>query len=105
MITVQFLEDDDIIQPDDWCRPLMLMTMSGGHSDHMSYKSMYSGTPENNVRWVQVCDVLGPVWKGKRVHDYHAVAHIQLEFVRGNVPISHRQDMKDYRSYAKLWED
>lgn len=105
MITAQFLQNDDVIAPDDWCRPLQLVTMSGGMSDSMSFKSMYSGTPENNVRWARVKDVLGPRWKGCTKKEVNSSGFTTYEFVRGNVPPSHQLDMEYYNSYADLWED
>lgn len=104
MITAQFLENEDTILPDDWCRPLQLVTMSGGMSDSMSYRSMYSGTPENNVRWVRVRDVFGPRWKDTRVIDVNRELGT-YEFVRGNVRPSHQLDMEGYKSYADMWEE
>lgn len=104
MITAQFLQNDDVIHPDDWCRPLQLVTMSGGLSDSMSFKSMYSGTPENNVRWVRVKDVLGPRWKGCTKKEVNSSGFTPYEFVRGDVPPSHELDMEGYRSCANLWD-
>lgn len=105
MITVQFLQNDDVIDPEDWCRPLQLVTMSGGMSDSMSHKSMYSGTPENNVRWVKVKDVIGPRWKGCTKKEVNSSGFTPYEFVRGDVPPSHQLDMDHYNSYADLWEN
>lgn len=105
MITAQFLQNDDVIDPEDWCRPLQLVTMSGGMSDSMSFKSMYSGTPENNVRWVKVKDVIGPRWKGCTKKEVNSSGFTAYEFVRGDVPPSHQFDMEGFNSYSKLWED
>lgn len=103
MKTIQILEDKDTIDPEDWCRPMMLITMSGGTSDSMSFKSMYSGGPENNVMWVKVKDVIGPVWGGKTVREFNNRA-VPFEFVRGHIPVNNRLDMSGYRSCARLWE-
>lgn len=95
MISVHILEDDDTILPTDWCRPLTLCTMSGGMSDSMSSKSMYSGTPENNVAWVMVKHVFGECWDGKSVK----VINKKLgkhEFMRGTPPKEHQLNMKEY---------
>lgn len=105
MIQVQILDDDDIVEPTDWCRPLCLTTMSGGLSDSYSFKSCYSGSPENNVEWVQVQDVFGPCWRGRTVREFKMSEYsIPREFIRGNVPRSHRLDMKGYSSDAHLWQ-
>jgi hypothetical protein len=37
MINVQILEANDIVDPEDWCRPLSIVSMSGGHSDYYSF--------------------------------------------------------------------
>ena len=91
------LGEGDAVLPTDWCRPLELQTMGGGHSDALSLRNMYSGLPENNVKWVRVRDVFGPAW-------YHATvssitkAGLSYEFVRGEIPESHQLDMSDYTS-------
>jgi hypothetical protein len=104
MITVKILEDDDIIYAEDWCRPLQIVSMSGGHSDHYSFKSCYTGAPENNAKWVKVKDAVGDCWFGKTVKKYHKAMNkfgLQWEFMRGDIPKSHRLNMKGYNS---LWE-
>lgn len=96
MITVKILEPGDHVKPTDWCRPLTLVSMSGGHSDHYSFESMYSGTPENNVRWVRVEDVFGPCWFGKPASELQT--HLRYEFIRGTVPETHR--LRGHKSLA-----
>lgn len=107
MITVQILEATDTIEPTDWCRPLQITSMSGGHSDYYSFRNTYSGTPENNVKWVQVKCVLGKHWVGKTVGDFNIMMRDcagKMEFVRGNVPYSHKLDMKGYSDLSKMLE-
>jgi len=94
MIRVQLLEPQDRISPEDWCRPLCIMSMSGGMSDSISFKSVYSGTPQNNAKWVQVKHVLGAGWFGKPCEEYGN----NMEFLRGTPPQSHQLDMRDYAS-------
>jgi hypothetical protein len=104
MITIQLLEDNDIITGEEWCRPLSITTMSSGMSDHYSFKSMYSGTPENNVKWVKSKDVIGHCWFGRTVAEYHrAIADCgnRMEFVLGDIPSKHRLNMQGYNSLAK----
>lgn len=98
MITIHLLEAEDRVMPTDWCRPLQLRSMTGGHSDDYSFRSQYSGTPENNVLWAQAQHVLGAVWLGRTVSEIdRALGGSQpFEFVRGAVPPSHQLDMKDY---------
>jgi len=98
MIKIEILEDADVIRHDDWCRPLQLVSMSGGHGEGYSFRCQYSGSPENNVKWIKVNQVLGKVWFGKTVQEYHkAVSEYHtFEFVRGNIPDSHILKSGDY---------
>ena len=98
MITLQLLEAEDPVHPEDWCRPLSLSTMSGGHSDYYSFKSQYSGAPENNVKWVKVKYILGKGWHGCSVKaiDYALGEYVKYEFVRGEIPMRSRLNLKDY---------
>lgn len=104
MIAVQFLEATDVFLPDDWCRPLDIVTMSGGHSEDYSFKSCYSGTPENNVKWTRVRDVIGGVWRGATVGAFNRRGFTKYEFVRGEIPRTHRLSMGDYRSLEDTWK-
>ena len=102
MKTVQILEADDLIEAEGWCRPLLLISMSGGHSDGYSFASQYSGLPENNVRWVKVKDQFGPVWFGKMSREVNFDLGMRYEFLRGHLPSTHCLDMKDYNSLTKM---
>ena len=88
MISISILEDDDILQPTDYCRPLLLTTLSI-HSDTYSCTNTYSGLPENNVKWLRVDQYFGPIWYGKKVSALLAKLPPH-EFIRGDVPLSHR---------------
>ena len=98
MITLQLLEPDDIVEPEDWCRPLSITSMSGGHSDYYSFKSQYSGAPENNVKWVKVKYILGKPWHGKTVGDidFGLGKFVKYEFVRGDIPQRSKLSLNDY---------
>jgi hypothetical protein len=98
MITVQMLEKTDIVEPEDWCRPLSITSMSGGHSDYYSFRSQYSGAPENNVKWVKVKYILGKPWHGKTVLDIDAGLgqYVKYEFIRGDIPKRQQLDLRDY---------
>lgn len=109
MITVQILEQHDIIQATDWCRPLTLQTMSGGLSDDYSFESCYSGAPENNTKWVQASEIV-PAWVGSTVGEWVAAledcrAYVPYEFIRGDIPKEHqygktkRQLREEYTQY------
>jgi hypothetical protein len=99
MINLQLLEADDVVEPEDWCRPLSLCTMSGGYSDDYSFKSCYTGAPENNVKWVKVKYILGHGWHGKTVKqiDRGLGQFVKYEYVRGDLPMRSRLSLKDYR--------
>jgi len=106
MITVGILEKDDTIAADDWCRPLSIVSMSGGASDSYSFKSCYSGTPENNVKWVRVKHVLGPHWFGRLVSECClGDRDVSYEFLRGTPPKEHQLDMRDYNSFDTMLKD
>lgn len=99
MISVQILEADDIVDPEDWCRPLSITSMSGGHSDYYSFQSQYTGAPENNVKWVKVKYILGIASRGdKTVKELDQVLgqYVKYEFVRGDLPMRSRLSLKDY---------
>jgi hypothetical protein len=99
MITLQLLEANDIVEPEDWCRPLQLMSMNGGHSDYYSFESCYTGAPENNVKWVKVKYILGVASRGdKTVKDLDQTLgkFIKYEFVRGDLPVRSRLSLSGY---------
>ena len=98
MITLQLLEAADHVDPEDWCRPLSITTMSGGQSDYYSFKSCYSGAPENNVKWVKVKYILGKGWHGKTVKqiDRGLGEFVKYEFVRGDLPMRSRLGLNNY---------
>jgi hypothetical protein len=107
MKTVNILELDDVIDPEDWCRPLQVVSMSGGYSDHYSFQSQYTGAPENNVKWVKVKYILGKGWHGQTVRQYNICMRQfgTYEFVRGDIPDSHKLNLNDYRvtDYTKVY--
>jgi hypothetical protein len=102
MLTVQLLENEDTIKPNDWCRPLFLITMSGGMSDSMSFKSCYGGIPENNVEWCKVKHVFGKPWFGSTVAEVKNMMQEEYEFIRGDIPKSHALNMKGYTKLNEL---
>lgn len=99
MKTVEILEADDIVEPEDWCRPLSIVSMSGGQSDYYSFQSAYTGAPENNVKWVRVKYILGRGWHGKTVAeiDNGLGKWIKYEYVRGDIPQRQQLDLRDYK--------
>jgi hypothetical protein len=95
MKTIHILEADDKVRMDDWCRPLSLVSMSGGHGDGYSFRSCYSGSPENNVKWAKVNQIFGKVWNGSPVKEF-TFQGISYEFARGDIPVSHQLTEEDY---------
>ena len=98
MITLQLLEAFDTVEPEDWCRPLSIVSMSGGHSDYYSFQSQWTGAPENNVKWVKVKYILGKPWHGQTVNeiDKGLGKFVKYEFVRGDIPQRSKLSLKDY---------
>ena len=98
MKTILMLEADDVVEPEDWCRPLSIVSMSGGHSDYYSFSSQYTGAPENNVKWVKVKYILGKPWHGKTVKeiDFGLGQFVKYEFVRGDIPRRQVLSLTDY---------
>jgi len=88
MKTVNILEDHDAVLADDWCRPLALVSMSGGMSDSYSFHCQYSGRPENNVQWAKVSWIFGECWFGKTVKELNG-KWTPYEFMRGDIQESH----------------
>lgn len=109
MITLQLLERDDIVEPEDWCRPLRITSMSGGRSDNYSFKNQYTGAPENNVRWVKVKYILGKPWHGKTVKEIDDALgmFIMYEYMRGDIPARSRLSLNGYNvtDYTKVLYD
>jgi len=90
MITINILEKTDVLKKGDWCRPLNLCTMSGGMGDGYSFKSMYSGAPENNTKWCRVERIL-PFWIGGTIKKFEDATreYMIYEYARGDVPADH----------------
>jgi len=89
---------DELIQPDDWIRPLFLTEDEDGVSHDYT---IWGGSPLNNMKWCQVKDVLGKPWHGKTIKEYYTFAAKSnsgrgfpivehFEFLRGTPPVSHQ---------------
>ena len=105
MINVTILEGDDAVDPEDWCRPLSIVSMSGGHSDYYSFTNQYTGAPENNAKWVKVKYILGKPWHGCTVSEIRKGLgkFTEWEFVRGDVPNRHREPIaKGLTDHSKV---
>ncbi len=57
-------------------------------------------SPENNVKWTKVKDVIGKVWFGKTVSDFCENV-LPTEFIRGEIPNQHQLDMKQFNKLRK----
>ena len=101
MINIQLLEEFDKLSPDDWCRPLCLITMNNGQSDSMSFLGSYSGTPINNVKWARASAIFGSCWFGKTIKEINKCS-IKHEFVRGEIPEKHKLNMTEYSDLEKI---
>lgn len=104
MKTVQLLEANDTIEATDWCRPLQLMSMSGGFSDSYAFESCYTGHPENNAKWLQVLQIFGEGWVGKTVKDINNEG-IPYEILRGDIPETSKygKTKRDIREEQEAW--
>lgn len=98
MKTVQILEPQDNVEATDWCRPLQIQSMSGGHSDNYSFVDDY-GFPDNNAKWIKVEDIFGPCWFGKPASELQK--HKSYEFIRGDIPESHQ--LRGHDSLAEFF--
>jgi len=96
MISVNILEADDIIHPDDYYRPLM-RSADFSQSDSWLRRSCYGGGPLDHLRWAPVWLILGRVWWGKRYARYMDVASRPFEAVRGNVPKENILDLTEWK--------
>ena len=103
MRTLQLLEDSDQIGPDDWVRPLDMSYNQFGDQTSPHSFNMYGGTPQNNVKWINVRDCFGECHWGKTVAEIHSMfesmTHWQnqmqrYEFMRGDVPRAHVWDWR-----------
>lgn len=108
MLTVHILTGSDTVNPDDWCRPLDIVSMSGGHSDYYSFTNQYTGAPENNAKWVQVKFILGKLWHGLTVAEIEKGLgkYCHYEFVRGAIPNAHKERHdKKWTDYSKMHQE
>jgi hypothetical protein len=52
---------------------------------------MYSGKPENNVKWVRAGEIFGECWMHKPLSEIEPLTkYTPHEFIRGEVPLKHR---------------
>ncbi len=91
MKQILILDQNDLVDPEDWCRPLSFF--SEWDNEYMD-RSPFSGTPENNYKWVKVKHTFGKCWYGHAVNE---LCKLRLyEFARGDPPNEHLLNMKGY---------
>jgi hypothetical protein len=95
MISIAMLEDNDVIQADDFVRQLSLIYT--GQSDYLATNATYGGSPMNRLGWIPA-KYMCPAWVNKTVgefnqammgRDRHATEKSVYEFIRGAVPKDH----------------
>jgi hypothetical protein len=98
MKNIFILEPEDIINPEDWVRPLYFPQSTYGDQIFINSINEYSGTPEGNIKWIKVKDFMGDFWYGKTIKEFHdgysKAYNIELrfskyEFIRGEIPDDH----------------
>ena len=96
MITISILEDEDLIQENDLCRPLDESTSY----DIIPVNSLScrSGSPVNNLKYVYVEEII-PHWIGNSVGELNTSC-IKYEIIRGKVPNDLLFNYKDTREYS-----
>lgn len=98
-ISVLILGPDDVLQADDWVRPLVPTCGEFmGNEPPINSFSTYGGTPQNHLRWVAAQDVIGKCWMGKALRDinkaWDKTGGFNYEVVRGPVPMNHVWDWR-----------
>jgi len=87
MLNISIIEDDEIVNQDDWCRPLQISYQPDGYREN----SCYGGCPENNLKWARVHETIGKCWFDRSVSFLNDnVLYRKYEFVRGEIPLTHR---------------
>ena len=87
MKTIQILESSDVLLKTDFCRPLRI-TATGSTCDS-------DGLPANFVKWVPVFRVIPERFFGLKLEELYGFSS-PYEFVRGDIPLRHRLDMRVY---------
>lgn len=97
MITIQILEPEDILLPNDWVRYMEIQYI--GQSDYVQTRNPYGGTPINFFGWLPVNQILGSCWLNRPLGDFLRANErldkphqpiAALEFARGPIPKEHQ---------------
>lgn len=97
MISIEILEDHDIVEPHMLCRPLFL---SYADSGSIFTEAEYGGSPTNNLKWVPVRVVLGPPWWGKSLLVIREACHWNYEVIDSPLALPSRHLLNYDRSKA-----
>lgn len=105
MKSILFLEKDDIIHPDDYCRPLIRSADYSSYSDAWIEINEYGGSPLDTLKWMPLWLKFGECWWGKTYQEITDQSNIFYEYVRGELPKSHIIDLKENNFYQRhpLW--
>ena len=106
MKTIQLLEDEDLINPNDWCRPLIRSADYSNYSDAWMTSGTYDGNPLDHLKWIPVWLKLGQCWWGYKYQEYTSNKNMTpIEFIRGNIPNTHKLDLIQNNWHTKhpLW--
>lgn len=91
MKPVLILEDNDEVLKTDLCRPL-LIDATGSNCDSQGYA-------KNHAKWVPVALSVPEYFHGLKVESLRIEGY-NFEFIRGQVPDSHKLDMRLYPAKA-----
>lgn len=103
--TVQYLELNDNIHPDDWIRPLIRSADYSSYSDAWLEVNAYGGNPLDHLKWSPVWLTLGDRWWGREYKDYNYKSR-PFEAIRGEIPLNNTL-LKNPKWVARhpLWYD
>jgi hypothetical protein len=96
MHRITILDVGDVINPNDWMRPLYRSADYDALSDSWHETSTYGGGPLDHLKWAPVWLKLGSVWWGSTYEEYinfNTEGSMMYEFVRGAIPKSHALDI------------
>lgn len=86
MIIIYLLDENDVIYPDDYIRPLNRIAEFDQYASEWCYKNPYTGKICDSLKWTKVSDILGDKWfkkgkKGKKWKSYFKGSKIKYEVI------------------------
>lgn len=102
---IYLLEGSDVINPNDFMRPLARSADFDCISDAWQETSCYGGGPLDYLRWARVYMVLGAVWWGSKYQEYQSFGTVQrpYEFARGEIPLDHQLTGEKWEPFHPLY--